>query len=280
MIKDKIIGKGREAEVIIWDNKHVLKLFYNNISKQRIEYEFKVNIRVQEVFDKCPKAFKIIELNGRIGILYEYIKGLNLGEVGGKNIFKLIKLVRLIAKLHVDLHKCKIDNLKLYVQKEVYLRSIQHTPFLNEQEKTKIGKYLEKLSKGNSICHSDFHPDNIMISKDKLYIIDWANTTLGNPSGDVARTYYLLKYGMGPNDVDLIEKSFFHKLIFRLFKNILSKVYLNKYCKLTGILSKKIKEWDIIIYAARLNEEINEEQEKLLKLIHRKLKKNSRCSKC
>ncbi|MFX1496663.1 MAG: phosphotransferase [Promethearchaeota archaeon] len=271
MIKGKIIGKGREAEVIVWDNKRVLKLFYNNISKQRIEYEFKVNKSVQKVFDNCPKAFKIIEQNGRTGILYEYIKGINLGEAGGKNIFKLIKLVKLVAKLHTDMHKCKIDNLNL--QKEVYFHSIQHTPFLSEPQKTEIIKYLEKLSEGKSICHSDFHPDNIIISKDKLYIIDWANTSIGNPNGDVARTYYLLKYGMGPNDVDLIEKSFFHKFIFRMFKSILSKVYINKYCKLTGTLLEKIKEWDIIIYAARLNEEIKEEQENLLKLIYRKLKK-------
>ncbi|MFX1233881.1 MAG: phosphotransferase [Promethearchaeota archaeon] len=270
MKKGTIVGKGREAEVIAWDDGYVLKLFYNIVSRQRIEYEFKVNILVQKVFDNCPKAFKIIEENERIGILFEFIEGKNLGEVGGKNIFKLVKLVKLVAKLHAELHKHKINNLNL--QKDVYTRSIQRTPLLNKLEKMKIIKYLERISEGNTICHSDFHPENIIISQSKLYIIDWANTTLGNPNGDVARTYYLLKYGMGPDDVELIEKSVFHKLIFRLFKKILSKVYLKQYIKLTSSSLENIKEWDIIIYAARLNEDIEEEQEILLNLIHQRLK--------
>ncbi|MFW9949501.1 MAG: hypothetical protein ACFFKA_05190 [Candidatus Thorarchaeota archaeon] len=37
-----IIGNGREAEVIGWDEKNVIKLSFNDILKQHIKYEFDI----------------------------------------------------------------------------------------------------------------------------------------------------------------------------------------------------------------------------------------------
>lgn len=51
---------------------------------------------------------------------------------------------------------------------------------------------LESMPKGNSLCHGDFNPSNIIISEDnKPYIIDWSHATQGNPCADAARTYLL-----------------------------------------------------------------------------------------
>ena len=50
---------------------------------------------------------------------------------------------------------------------------------------------LESMPKGNSLCHGDFNPSNIIISEDnKPYIIDWSHATQGNPCADAASTYY------------------------------------------------------------------------------------------
>ena len=51
---------------------------------------------------------------------------------------------------------------------------------------------LEGMPKHNKVCHGDFNPSNIIISKDEVpYILDWSHVTQGNASADVARTYLL-----------------------------------------------------------------------------------------
>lgn len=48
------------------------------------------------------------------------------------------------------------------------------------------------MPKHDKVCHGDFNPSNIIVTKDGgLYILDWAHATQGNASADVARTYLL-----------------------------------------------------------------------------------------
>ena len=80
MEKGEVIGKGRSAEVIYWSNNRVLKLFFKDFPNNLIDYQFKVDLLIGEIFPNCPKAFEKIEEKGRIGIVYEYIKGKILEE--------------------------------------------------------------------------------------------------------------------------------------------------------------------------------------------------------
>ena len=80
MEKGEVIGKGRAAEVIYWDNNRVLKLFYKDFPRNIIDYQFKVDTLIGKIFPNCPKAFEKIEENGRIGIVYEYIEGHSTGQ--------------------------------------------------------------------------------------------------------------------------------------------------------------------------------------------------------
>lgn len=138
--------------------------------------------------------------------------------------------------------------------------------------KKKIISYLDNLPDGNMICHGDLHPENILVSKNKNYIIDWSNTYSGNPNGDVARTYYVLKYGLAPSDEFTLKKSFIHRFFFKRIKSLVAKTYIKHYMKLSGTSLKEIKKWDLAIYAARLHEPVPLEYDNLVKMIHKKLK--------
>ena len=53
---------------------------------------------------------------------------------------------------------------------------------------------IKCLPSGNTLCHGDFHPYNIMITAESVaVIIDFANICKGPKEYDVARTYFLLK---------------------------------------------------------------------------------------
>jgi len=114
MEKGEVIGKGRAAEVIYWGNNRVLKLFYKSFPSNIIDYQFKVDTLIGKIFPNCPKAFEKIEENGRIGIVYEYIEGIILTEFMGKKIKSVGKAIRMLAEIHVDMHR--------YVQRAKQLR--------------------------------------------------------------------------------------------------------------------------------------------------------------
>ena len=47
---------------------------------------------------------------------------------------------------------------------------------------------IDKLADGDTLCHGDFHPGNILLSGDGAFIIDFMNVCCGNYLYDVART--------------------------------------------------------------------------------------------
>ena len=57
-------------------------------------------------------------------------------------------------------------------------------------------KRINKLPKGNTLCHGDFYPYNIIVTlENQPSVIDFANICRGPKEYDIARTYVLLKEG-------------------------------------------------------------------------------------
>lgn len=90
------------------------------------------------------------------------------------------------------------------------------------EDRTDHIQKIKQLPDGNYLCHGDFHPDNIIIDqKGKCFIIDFMNVCLGPWQYDVARTYFLLKYG----EVDSHE---FSKSDIKKSQSKLAELYLEK----------------------------------------------------
>ncbi|MHA1916651.1 MAG: aminoglycoside phosphotransferase family protein [Promethearchaeota archaeon] len=270
MEKGEVIGSGRTAEVIYWGNNKVLKLFNQDFPPDLIDYQYKVDRLIGEIFPNCPKTFEKIEDKGKIGIVYEYIEGIPLREFMGSNFKTVGKGMRMLAEIHAEMHKYEIKD--ILSQHQYYSLAINRTDQLDEDRKKRVINYLETLPDGNVICHGDIHPENVFISKDKLYAMDWTNTYSGNPNGDVARTYYVLRYGLSLSDEGTLKKSFIHRFFFKKIKKLVARTYIKHYLKLTGKSLKEIKRWDLVIFTARLREPVPLEYDNLLKLIHKKLK--------
>jgi hypothetical protein len=76
-------------------------------------------------------------------------------------------------------------------------------------------------------------------------VIDWPNACCGDPAADVCRSYLILK----------------------LHADEVAEPYLDAYCQVARVQRQTILDWLPYIAAARLAEDVPDEQHSLLELI-------------
>lgn len=54
---------------------------------------------------------------------------------------------------------------------------------------------LERLPRGDALCHGDLHPENVLVTRDDWRVVDWQKAVAGHPAADVARTAMLIRFG-------------------------------------------------------------------------------------
>lgn len=264
MEKGKLIGRGRTAEVFEWGEDKVVKLFMDWYKEDWIIRDAKTEDTVFKSGLPCPGVFGIVEVEGLKGIVYQRIDGKTMLNNVSEKPIKILSCGKDLAQLHYEMHRVQVEGLVPQLGKMVY--SISATEKLSEDQKKKIIEKLSNLPHGQSVCHGDFHPDNIMQNTAESLIIDWSTVTVGNPLSDVARTCLILSspylpLGMSKVTVALIKMS----------RKMIKSSYLKHYIKLAKVKRKDIDVWILPHAAARLIEEVTGEEKWLLKLINQQL---------
>jgi thiamine kinase-like enzyme len=170
----------------------------------------------------------------------------------------ILKRARSLAGLHVKINKQSITGLPSY--KEGLRYAIGETPYLNEDLRNKTLALLDTLPDGQRLCHGDFHPGNVILTKDGPIVIDWMTARAGSPWMDVARTSLLLS--IGPKGAGKLVSPII-KIAIRLYY----RAYLNRYHTLVSDTKNELKHWIPVIAAARLNEDIVPEREALIEMV-------------
>jgi hypothetical protein len=68
-----------------------------------------------------------------------------------------------LAELHVKINGLSIEGLPSYKDGLGY--SILHTPHLSDDLRNKALALLDTLPDGSSVCHGDYHPGNVIITR-------------------------------------------------------------------------------------------------------------------
>lgn len=263
----KPIAQGNTAEVYLYDEKKILKLFRENMPIEPVAAEYDKVRCIQSELRNIPKAYEMIRYKERYGIIYDRIVGIDMINRMMKNVFGVKRYSKLLARIHFELHTTGSE-LKDSVKNKLG-REIDEVSALSEDEKGKIKSLLQALPEGNALLHFDFHPGNIIMRDNVPIIIDWMTACVGDPCADVARTCLLLQYG------ELRHASWLVNKLVRLFENYIGKIYIDEYKRLSGISDGDFKRWLIPVAAGRLMEWISDnEKEQLLKLIRTNLPKS------
>lgn len=252
------IAQGRTAEIYTWGSNHILKLYRDWCPPSWIKDEARIARAVYDAGIPSPATGEIIEVNGRRGLIYERIEGISMLQDMNVRPWRMFKHARSLAEVQVKINRQSITGLPSYKEQLKYgIRSSQH---LREDLRDKSLAMLDRLPDGQTACHGDYHPGNVILTRAGPIVIDWMTACSGSPWADVARTNLLLS--IGPKGAGKLVSP-----MIRLIINLFHWIYLNRYHALVPDTKNELNQWAPIVAAARLNEDIVPEREALIKIV-------------
>ena len=254
------IARGRTAEIFLWDDDHVLKLYYDSCPSNWVEYESRIAHAVHAAGIPTPAASEIVEVNGRRGLIYERVEGISMLQDLNSRPWTLLRHARSLAEMQIKIHKQSITGLPSY--KEQLRHAISRTHYLSEVLRAKSLHQLESLPEGKTLCHGDYHPGNIILTGNGPVVIDWMTACSGSHWADVARTSLLLS--IGPKGAANLVSPLLHFAI-----RFYHRMYLHHYLETVPDKKDELKRWAPVIAAARLMEDIAPEREALLEIVQK-----------
>ncbi|HKX75136.1 MAG TPA: phosphotransferase [Acidimicrobiia bacterium] len=255
----EFLARGRMAEVLSWGEGLVLKWFFPEFPSAHARHEASVTDAVNRAGGRAPAIVDVIEWQGRPAIVMERIEGTSLMDVALNGSEEAIDLVgRIMARLHQAIHRLPVGgeiNLPQLVDKTA--RSLEAAP-LDATVRAGLLAELDRRPSGRSICHGDLHPGNILLQDGEAVAIDWIGASLGSPHADVARTLLLLRAHRRGEEPDLIRRA-----------RLVADRYLSAYTDNNVALVEQIEAWLPILAGARLDENIDDEEDYLIETASR-----------
>jgi len=109
--KGKMISRGRTAEIFLWGDDRVLKLFLKDFPAAEATYEAWVTRTAYDAGLPVPAVDEVVSVEGRQGIVFEYINGPILTTAMIARPWKFPEFARSMAELHAKVHSCEVPNL-------------------------------------------------------------------------------------------------------------------------------------------------------------------------
>lgn len=261
------IGEGACAEIFEWDDGEgdggkVIKLARRHLDRQAMLEEFHHNQVAWNLGLPVPRAFDLIEVGGRAGILYERVYGESAmdrlihdvlaasggrceGGFQGRSLPRLFDDFRRFARVLSRIHAHSAEHLPL--QREKIKENLRRVDALTSDEKAMVTRILDSLPEKRQLCHGDPNPGNLMFCGDDVTVIDWMDASLGAPEGDVADLVVLVRYGALPPHLsqDVAER------LDSLREQIIVE-FLSEYERLMGVAYEDVDAWIVPMAARRL----------------------------
>ena len=237
---DKVIAV-RTNKTVYRDGDKCIKVFNEDYSKADVLNEALNQARIEETGLNIPKIHEVTTIDGKWAIVSDYIEGKTLAELMAEDGDKTEEYINLLVDIQLEIHSktCPLLN-KL---KDKMSRKISETE-LDATTRYELHTRLEGMPKHKKVCHGDFNPSNIIITKDGTpYILDWAHATQGNASADVARTYLLFCLNGDTEN---------------------AKKYLDIFCKKSNTAKQYVEKWMPIVAASQSVKGNEKEREFLL----------------
>ncbi len=234
MLRGKLVGEGKVAEVFEYGEGRVLKLYRAGQAESEARREFAILDSVEAAGIVAPRAFDLVQVEGRWGVVMSNVAGRPFAEPMLADPAGAGPYFAAMARLQVGIHAA--SGLALAPLKVRLARKIAATD-LGEALKNRLRDKLSRLPGGDRVLHGDFHPFNILGPLDGAVVVDWLDATHGPPAADVCRSWLLLQ----------------------TVSRDIAEAHLAAYLAASPLDRSAVFAWLPVLAAARLTENVPEE---------------------
>jgi aminoglycoside phosphotransferase (APT) family kinase protein len=259
--KLKMLAQGGQAEIYEVEDNRVLRVLRDSKDEENLKNEIEILKALKYKGLTVPEVYGFTMIGDRPASIVERIYGDTMLKHIQKNPMKMKSYAKILAKLHSEL-LCMREDIKLSHSRQRASYLIKLSSALNNSQKEFVYAVLEELSEGDSICHGDFHPGNILMQDNLYYLIDWFGAYKGPAIADIAHTYLLMKNTPRIPGIGWIEYK-----IMKTFANLLAKTYIHELYRLQPFNWGEFSKWLVIKAAERTEHGMPMEQEKLVEYI-------------
>ena len=258
----RLVAVGRTAEVYVFDG-GVVKLHFPTFeANARLEAE--VGATLVSTGLAAPRLLGTETIDGRVGLVYERADGPSMLAALVSRPWAVRSLARTFAELHAGQHDTPADALPSL---RSVLRHTVITAEMPERVREAALHRLDGLPDGDSLCHGDMHPGNVILTRAGAMVIDWVTATRGPAAADIARTEYLLRHAAAERMRTT------RGALVAVLRRRFTRDYRSRYRQLRPIPEAELAEWRLPILAARLGEGVAADDPTLATLLARELRR-------
>lgn len=260
------IATGRTAEIFAWGEGHVLKLTRADFPSILADQEWQNAQIAWQSGARAPKPIEILDVAGRRGVVFDRVDGPSMAQCMRGAPLRIREYARQLAGLHVELHTISAPALPSQHQRVAW--NLGRSAFLPEPLKAAVYQLAAKLPDNDTICHGDFHPENILLTERGPVIIDWEGCMHGSPAADVAATCLLVRSALR------VQKGL-NGWVIRQIGQLFERAYLAEYARLAPGRLEQLEAWTAVLAACRLQADNQHEREYLLPMVEAFFNRNA-----
>jgi hypothetical protein len=249
----RFLAAGNVAEVFEWDSR-VVKLYRSPAAKPAAFREAAIHAAVEAMGIPVPAVWGVRQIGSRWGVVFDRVRHASFAEQMRGNPIAVPRYLEKLAQLHTIIHAHpapQLGSLKIRLA-----TNIARAQLLDEPRKQLLLGGLADMPEGDRLCHGDLHPINVLGDTPRPVVIDWPDACRGDPAADICRSYLLLK----------------------LHAEEIAEPYLEAYCRINNapesnrpinqVTRQAIIDWLPYVAAARLAENVPDDFDRLLKIVH------------
>jgi len=186
-----VLARGKHAEVLAWGEHHVLKLFRPGHGRSAIAEELRQAQLAHALGIPTARAEKIIEHQGRAGIVFERLQGPTLFHLALTRAKPVEQLAALLSEIGSAIHRCAVAGIPA-IEARLAAR-IARAQGVPDRARHAALEALHRVPGGKTLCHGDLHPMNVIVTERGPCVLDWVDAAQGPAAADAARTLLLLE---------------------------------------------------------------------------------------